>query len=140
VAAGLERRPQPPQVLLACVDVMIDVHQQHQVDLVGQARVVGLCGDGDQVLAPFALRALGQVPDHVGLDVDRVDAPARQHARQSDGEVAGAGAISATTASGLSESASMTSCGFCQASRAGSSNTCAHFSASRKPCSCVAGD
>src|SRR6266446_6614606 len=34
----------------------------------------------------------------------------------------------------------MTSCGFCQASRAGSSNTCAHFSASRKPCSCVAGD
>src|SRR6266436_1491005 len=34
----------------------------------------------------------------------------------------------------------MTSCGFCQASRAGSSNTCAHFSALLKPCSCVAGD
>src|SRR6266567_8099753 len=47
--------------------------------------------------------------------------------------------MSATTASGASASASITSCGFCQASRSGSSKTFAHFSASPKRCRCVSG-
>src|SRR6185503_67814 len=48
--------------------------------------------------------------------------------------------MSATAASGARPSARITSCGFCQASRSGSSKTCAHFSASPKLCWCVPGD
>src|SRR3954469_10333606 len=47
---------------------------------------------------------------------------------------------SATTASGLSASAWSTACGFCHASRSGSSNTCDHFSASPKLWRWLSGD
>src|SRR5689334_19396576 len=47
--------------------------------------------------------------------------------------------MSATAASGLSASAWITSWGFCQPSRFGSSNTSDHLSASSKACSCVCG-
>src|SRR5688572_22738047 len=44
------------------------------------------------------------------------------------------------TASAFTPSAWMTWCGFCHSSRAGLSKTCAHFSASPKPCRRVSGD
>src|SRR2546423_7395618 len=47
--------------------------------------------------------------------------------------------MSATWASGLSASASITSRGFCHASRSGSSNTRAHLCASAKLWSCLCG-
>src|SRR5438045_724182 len=47
--------------------------------------------------------------------------------------------MSAMVASGASRSAWITSCGFCQPSRFGSSSTCDHFSASPNSCSCVCG-
>src|SRR5512138_438991 len=47
--------------------------------------------------------------------------------------------MSATTASGARRSASITSCGFCHSSRAGSSKTCAHLSASLNECWCSCG-
>src|SRR5258708_5805655 len=47
--------------------------------------------------------------------------------------------MSATVESGARRSAWITSWGFCQVSRFGSSNTCDHFSASPNSCSCVCG-
>ena len=66
------------------------VDQQDQVGFLGKAGVFGRAGEGDDVAALLALRALGQVLDHVGLDIHGVDASPRHHVREAHGEIAGA--------------------------------------------------
>ena len=77
-SAGPEPRAQRIEVRNAVGEVVVGVAQEDQIDARGgQARVVRDRFDDLDVRAPLVARALAQVLEHVGIDVDRVDAAGR---------------------------------------------------------------
>ena len=78
-AARLQRARELAEVRGALVDVVVDVDQQDEVDLLGQVRIGRRALHRRPGSSAGLLRALAEVADHVGLDVDGVDAALRHH-------------------------------------------------------------
>ena len=70
--------------------MVVGVDEEREVHPLRQPRVIGRRLHGEDIGELLALRALGEVAHHVGLDVRRVDPALRQHAREAHREVAGA--------------------------------------------------
>ncbi len=92
LAAGLESAGESARVGDAVTEVVPHVDHEHAIDGVGrELRIVGWRLHGAQVRQVLARRSLGEVADHVGLDVGRDHLPLGDGARESHGEVPGAG-------------------------------------------------
>jgi len=88
VPAGFRWPFQTPEVGYAVADVVIRIDQQRQIDRSRQHRIARLGQQRRDVLQIFAASPHGEVLDHVGLDVHRVDTPSGGHVRDPNREVA----------------------------------------------------
>ena len=86
-AAGGEGRPHVREHRLRVGHLVVDVGQHDPVDRAGrQLQVVGRAQHGDDARHPVAVSELAHDVEHLGLDVDAVDAAPRRHPR---GDAAG---------------------------------------------------